>query len=351
MKRNAIFGLLLTVCSLMTIGCKAKEPEGTTIVDSAGDKVLLPNKIERVVVTTEPAVDMMVALGLEDKISGAYKNVYNNPWLDRFWEHGKETDKIQTYQPEAESLIASNTDVIFVPTKERADALRDKGICAVTLRMFSPKEVKEGIQILGQIFGEETKSKGNEWIADFQKSIDDISSKVKDISFESRKSCYQLMGDKYKGLFRTNYGDTLDYFVYGGGRSALSEIEGTFTDHMPTEESVLGTNPDVIFVNGTYASRLIGDLKTDQRWSTINAVVNDEIYRTPLGFSDWSNEGSELILMNYWVFSKLYPSRCDFDMKKISNDFYKKYFDVTFTDEELTKMFNILSPEGNELCK
>lgn len=350
MKKINMLGLTLSLCSMLSISCGKKDVNGIVVVDSAGDEVLLPNRIERVVVTTEPAVDMMVAMGLGDKISGAYKNVYNNPWLDRFWEHGIDTEKIQTYQPEAESLIASNTDIIFVPTKERADALRDKGICAITLRMFSPKEIKEGIKILGQIFGEKAKSRGAEWISDFQHSIDDISFRIKDVPSSKRKSCYQLMGDKYKGLFRTNYGDTLDYFVYGGGRSALSDIEGTFTDHMPTEEAVLGTNPDVIFVNGTYASKLIKDLKNDQRWSAINAVINNEIYRTPLGFSDWSAEGSELILMNYWVFSKLYPSRCDFDIKQIANNFYEKYFSVTFSDDELTKMFDILSPEGNELC-
>ena len=219
------------------------------------------------VVTTEPAIDMMVALGVGDKISGAYKNTFNNPWLERFWPNARtRVESITSYQPEAESLIASGTDIIFVPTKDRAEALRAKGICAITLRMFSPNEVREGVGILGEIFGEEVKEKGKEWINDFQNSIDDIATMVSDVPETDRKSCYQLMGDKYKGLFRTNYGDTLDYFVYGGGTSALAGItDAMFTDNMPTEEAVLGTNPDVIFVNGTYASKLIVDLKADQR--------------------------------------------------------------------------------------
>ena len=350
MKKRFVNVLVLFILILGITGCNYYRNNGIKIIDSAGDEVVLPENINRVVVTTEPAVDMMVALGLSDKIIGAYKNVFNNPWLDRFWANSENVTKIQSYQPEAESLIASNTDVIFVPTKERADALREKGICAVTLKMYSPNEVIQGIKILGDIFGTTVKTKGEEWISDWQKSIDDIASKISDVPDSDRKSCYQLMGDKYKGLFRTNYGDTLDYFVYGGGKSALSSIEGTFTDNMPTEEAVLGTNPDVIFVNGTYSSKLLIDLRNDKRWSTINAVVNNEIYKTPIGFCDWSAEGSELILMNYWVFSKLYPSKCDFDMKQIANDFYEKYFGVRFSNDELELMFNILSPEGNELC-
>lgn len=351
-KKNLLaIAFVAILTSVGVSGCNNKNND-RTIIDSAGDEIALPSKIERVVVTTEPAIDMMVALGVGDKISGAYKNTFNNPWLDRFWPNATtRVESITSYQPEAESLIASGTDVIFVPTKDRAEALRAKGICAITLRMFSPNEVKEGVGILGNIFGEDVKAKGNQWLADFQSSIDDIASMVSDVPQADRKSCYQLMGDKYKGLFRTNYGDTLDYFVYGGGTSALAGItDAMFTDNMPTEEAVLGTNPDVIFVNGTYASKLIQDLKADQRWSAINAVVNDEIYRTPLGFCDWSAEGSELVLMNYWVFSKLYPEKCTINFYEKANSFYEKYFGVTFTNQELDNMFNILSPEGNELC-
>ena len=342
----ALFALGL---SLTCASCGHNDGK-TLIIDSVGDKVYIPEEINRVAITTEPAVDFMVAFGLADKIAGAYKSVFNNPWLKEFWPNCTKAEVINSYECETESLYASQIDLVFVPTKDRAEALRAKGLCAITLRMFSPKEVLSGVKILGDIFGDDVKRKAEDWTNDFQSSIAEISEKVKDIPTENRPSCYQLMGDKYKGLFRTNYGDTLDYFVYGGGRSALSVLDGKFTDAMPTEEAVLGTNPDVIFVNGKFASKLIVDLKNDNRWAAINAVKNNEIYRTPVGFCDWSNDGVELLLMNYWVFSKLYPERCDIDIKQKANHIYQKYFNKTFSSDELDKMFNILSPEGKELC-
>ena len=101
-----------------------------TIIDMGGDTVTLPATIERVVSTSDPCTDMLVAFGQSDKLIGAYFRALANPWFKEFCPTFDSIVSFDSYEPEVEALIEMDTDIIFVPSRERAVALREKGICA-----------------------------------------------------------------------------------------------------------------------------------------------------------------------------------------------------------------------------
>ena len=90
MKKSMYCALLIIIFLLSAfflVSCQKTEPEpenianAVTIVDMAGDTVVLPKQINRVVSTSDPCTDMMIAFGQGDKLIGAYFRALDNPWL------------------------------------------------------------------------------------------------------------------------------------------------------------------------------------------------------------------------------------------------------------------------------
>lgn len=325
--------------------------EPLTITDMGGDVVTLPDSIDRVVSTSDPCTDMMVAFGQGDKLIGAYFRALDNPWFEVFFPGANELIAFDSYEPEAEALIAAETDIIFVPSRERALALREKGICALTIRYYSPDEVVYAADMLGQIFGSEAKAKSNKWIEDFNSARNEMAEKLKDVTEDSKPVAYEILADKGRGPFRTYYGDNQAWLSYAGGILATRDYADATSQAMPTEEAILATDPDIIFIGGTYATKEFADLLENDMWQDVTAVKNNEIYIEPTGATAWNSCSTSYPLLVYYCFSCMYPDKVDFDLKQMTHDFYLEYYEIDFTNEQLDLMLSSKAPDGTELWK
>lgn len=361
MKKIFLTFLLMTVFSVGVIftGCAnvSDAPlEGThssekpvTITDMGGDTVTLPETIERVVSTSDPCTDMLVAFGQGDKLIGAYFRALDNPWFKEFCSDFDNIFSFDSYEPEAEALIEMNTDIIFVPSRERAVALREKGICALTIRYYNPDEVVEAAEMLGQIFGGTARVKSDAWINNFSAVREDMSNRLSGIAESDRPVAYEILADKGRGPFRTYYGDNQAWLSYAGGILATKDYADATSQAMPTEEAILATNPDIIFIGGTYATKEYVDLLDNEMWENIAAVENGNIFVEPTGATAWNTCSTNYPLLIYYCFSCMYPDKVDFDLKEMAHDFYLEYFEIDFSDEQLDLMFSSKAPDGTEL--
>lgn len=325
--------------------------EPLTITDMGGDVVTLPDSIERVVSTSDPCTDMMVAFGQGDKLVGAYFRALDNPWFEVFYPRANELIAFESYEPEAEALIAAETDIIFVPSRERAVSLREKGICALTIRYYSPDEVVYAADMLGKIFGDEAKTKSEKWIEDFNLARDVMAEKLNGVSEDTKPVAYEILADKGRGPFRTYYGDNQAWLSYAGGILATKDYADATSQAMPTEEAILATNPDIIFIGGTYATKEYADLLKNEMWQDITALKNNEIYIEPTGATAWNSCSTSYPLLVYYCFSCMYPDKVDFDLKQMTHDFYLEYYEIDFTNEQLDLMLSSKAPDGTELWK
>lgn len=322
---------------------------GITIVDSVGDEISLPQNIERVVSTSEPCTDMMLALGQGDKIVGAYFRTLNNPWFKEFCKNYDNITSFDSYEPEVEALIALNTDIIFVPSKERAQALREKGVCAICIRFYTPNEILFSVNLLGDIFGERAQTKAQEWIKEFNNATTYTDGKLKEANVSNRPVAYEILADKDRGPFRTYYGDNQAWLSYAGGILATKDFANATSSAMPTEEAILATNPDIIFIGGVYAQKEYISLLNNDKWANINAVKNKNIYIEPVGALAWNSCSTCYPLLVYYCFSCMYPNLMDFDLKAYAHTFYEKYYEIDFSEDKINKMFSSLSPNGGNL--
>lgn len=173
---------------------------------------------------------------------------------------------------------------------------------------------------------------------------------LSDNGLNDKKSVYEVLGDKYRGLYRTNYGDNQAWITYAGGDIATKEFGGATSANTPTEEAVLATNPDVILISGIYYEQLKNDLLADNKWSAVNAVINQEIYNVPIGCTSWSENASTYPLMIKYLFTTLYPQISSYSLNEDVKNFYSEYNGLKFSDDKISYMLATLNPDGGSLC-
>ena len=320
-----------------------------TITDMGGDTVTLPTTIERVVSTSDPCTDMLVAFGQSDKLIGAYFRALDNPWFKEFCPTFDNIISFDSYEPEAEALIEMDTDIIFVPSRERAVALREKGICALTIRYYTPDEVISAAEMLGNIFGGTARTKSDSWISNFNEVRELMETRLAEIPEAEKPVAYEILADKDRGPFRTYYGENQAWLSYAGGILATKDYADATSQAMPTEEAILATNPDIIFVGGTYATKEYASLLENEMWKNITAVENSNIFIEPTGATAWNSCSTSYPLLVYFCFSCMYPEQVDFDLKAMAHEFYLEYYEIDFTEKQLDLMFSSMAPDGTEM--
>lgn len=330
-------------------GCSQKSSTGREIVLPNQTKITLPKEIKKVACCSNPGVDMMLAFGLEDYIVSVHKSLKTNVWINKFCD--KDFEIMDSYNPEFENLLSMDIDIVFLTTEENCIPLREKGICAIPLRFYTYEEVIASANLLGEIFGKDCKKVADNWLKDLDIAIGTIQEKIKTIDDFEKPIVYEVLGDKYRGLFRTNYGDSQGWITFAGGKIATKDFVGATSANQPTEEAILATNPDVIFISGIYYSKLYEDIKNDVKWAEISAVKSNRIYNVPVSALGWNECTATYPLMVYYAFSKLYPDKIDYNMNQLTSDFMKKYYKVELSSEEILNILSTKAPDGVSLVK
>jgi iron complex transport system substrate-binding protein len=103
--KKRLIAIIMTVLMIALVGCSQKTEREVT--DRLGNKVEVPNKIEKIISTAPSNTEIIADLGLADKLvavdsfSGPIKGV------------GKDVTKIDFSNPDAEAIIGLEPDLII----------------------------------------------------------------------------------------------------------------------------------------------------------------------------------------------------------------------------------------------
>ena len=120
---------------------------------------------------------------------------------------------------------------------------------------------------------------------------------------------------------------------------------------MPTEEEILQTNPDFVFIGGAFGVPLCEEMYNDPVWAEISAVKNKNVYNTPIGGVGWDQDYLTMPIALKFFANKIYPDVFDYDIIQTTKDYYLKYYNISFTDQEIDYMMNGRTPDGKESWK
>lgn len=340
--------LLLIVSIIIISGCskeKAVDKAATTrtIVDMAGREVTLPPEINNVAtIGPGPVLNSLVfAVGEGNKIvNGLPDFARTERWKyqHKFAPNITNQPVVQTsdFQPNVEELLKLKPDVVFTMEAKGscepiAELLTNAGMPTVCLVWTEPEEVKQAINLIGEVLNQEARAQ------EYSKYFDDTIARVS-------KVVDTIPEDKHPRVLHCNiqsmtapHAITEWWVSQAGGASVTKEVRVAENIEFSAEQ-LLKWDPQVIIVSSPDQVDL---LYNDSRFKGISAVKNQQVFPTPVGAHIWGNRTSEQPLMLLWAAKIFYPEafkNLDLEAELIS--FYKQFFSYSMTREEAREILD-----------
>ena len=320
-----------------------KEKE-LTLVDSADRIVTVKKPVERIVVCSPDIVEALKILGSTDKLVGVGDSVIKKSF---YFPELRDTPIVCCGSKELnyEAAVAVDPDIVILYcTKyylpyllEVEEKLKPTDITVVGLNFFQQMTLKEEVEKLGYILGEE--GKAIDYINWYKKYEDAVKDLVDDLKEEDKPRV--LLESKCKDIGAISiYGPgsaSHDLCTMAGGINIASDL-GTAYPKVEWEW-VLKENPAVIirqarpgptwgWDNVDEPAELIKGIKSRPGADSIAAVKNDKVYvySTEILFGMDSVAG-----LNSWA--KLLHPEFDLDPKGIYREYLEKYMKIDYPED------------------
>lgn len=366
--------LCVLLCVLMLISlaaCAKNNPDDTsenntdtiTIVDHGNNTVTVPRDIKRVVVCDIfplPSV-LTVFFDSADKLIGIAPTsmaAAKNGLLSELYPEilNAKTDFMTGNQVNTEELAKLQPDVVFYSANntKQGETLRTAGFNAVGISANNwgynaIETLNQWIALLSQMFPDNNR-------ADIVKSYSEqIFNMVKERTSGIDNN------DKARVFFLFQYNDssilTSGKQFFGewwaeaiGAVNVAEELEKDNSVAVNLEQ-IYNWNPGVVFITN-FTSAQPDDLYENKigtyDWSGIDAVVNRQVYKMPLGMYRSYTPGVDTPITLLWLAKAVYPELfSDIDITAQAVEYYKTVFGVELTRGQVDSIFAPISAAGN----
>ena len=283
-------GLILSTMMLLTllVGCSDK---AVTMQDREGNDFTKPSKVERIISTAPSNTEVLVALGLADKLVAVDKYSVDVEGVS------SDITKIDFRNPDAEAIIALNPDIVIASGHNKAGdedpfaLIKEAGIpVAYIPSSYSIEGIYGDIEFIASLT--DTEKEGKELVNSMKKEVDAI--KAIGDTIQDKKNVYFEIGAG-SGLYTFGNETFLNEMIETIGATNIFGEENSWITVTP--EAVIDANPDVILANtpGTNEAGLtaVEDIVSREGWDTITAVKNGDVYQID---KNSSSRGSQNII-------------------------------------------------------
>lgn len=274
--------LILALLSFLYVlpGCKVNETESqdpvVTLIDGIGNTVELSGPAEKIIVLVPSVLEIIDALGAMELVVEVdnFSVSVADPLAEGFEGAG------DSYGPNVERIAELDPDILLTlsGTGDEYQAIEDLGIKIYnTININGIEGVYEEITNIGKIVGLEDKAE--ELNNNLEEGVDEIYSKVKDLSDDERPRVFYIV---WSEPLSSAGMDTFinDIIKKSGGINILEEdgLEGWPEYSM---EVLIDRNPDIIIAPIMAVAGDSSTIMEDQKFSSIDAVVNGRVYVVP----------------------------------------------------------------------
>lgn len=302
MKKITIFLLALTIVFGLS-GCE--KPTEVEVTDREGNVVTIPTEINKIVSTAPSNTEVLIALGLADKIVAVDKYSPTS-------ELSEDVAIINFREPDIELILSLMPDIVVASGHNKVGdedpfyQLKEAGIAVVYIPSATSLDgILEDITFIGEVTNEESKAK--EMVEDLQAEFDAIAAIAQTIT--EQKDVYFEIGD-YSGVLYTFGQNTfLDDILTLIGANNLYHSEESWIS--VSAEDIIAKNPDVIITNQDWNPDAIANIEGRSGFETIDAVMNDMVYVVS---GNYTSRGSQNIIEGIkQIAEAIYPDFYDFE--------------------------------------
>ena len=305
MKTIKIYLFLISI-SIFLFSCSNIDKNDSTfsLKDRSGNDIVLPDKIESIACLAPSATEIILSLGLADKIiasDSTSKEILQTNNID-----ASNTVIFDMLNPDSEKMISIKPDIVFVNTfsvfsgKNSLDSIKASGICiAVIPSSDTIKSIEDDISFLGSVLNKSDAASNIINIMD--KNIEKIRAVGESIQ-NKKKVYFEIAALPNLYTFGTNvYLDDMINII--GASNIFSDKNSWITT---TEENVLFANPDIIFTSVHYMDNPTDEILSRDSWQNVNAVKNKDVYYIASGSLPTHNIINALIMMAKYAYPNEY---------------------------------------------
>ncbi len=347
---NKTIEVILMVILCLFTGCKQKKANNLVreVTDMAGRIMQVPDTIKRVY-TSRPGSILLYAVDPDISVCRSLQlNKSSRPFLKNSYINLPYTDgsveEIMKLKPD---IIISCFD-INDKTKDEADRLSKKTGIPVFQVEIDMGKYPQTFDALGNLL---YRRKQTDRMKQFvHQYLDIIAAKAKYIPEEKRVRVYYAEGEN--GLKTDPSGSKHSQIIDLVGAVNVAEVNELSGSGMTpvSMEQILLWNPDLILcwtgVGITMSTYRY--VNTDKVWRTVEAVRKGKVYQIPFVPFGWFDRppGTNRILGEIWTAKLLYPNLYNFDLKKVTEEYFELFYHRKLTSKEL---MNILYPQTEDL--
>jgi len=288
-------------------------------------------------------------LGGRGQVFAMYRT--DPPWMSTIDANVSRIRKVEN-APNREDLVSNGVDIVFLRyDRAQLRSLEATGIPAIVSQPPLQTHFKDAaafgdaqkrmVRLFGSVIGGDAVRSAEEWCAYYDERIGYVSARTANITGAERLKAYYLRGPRAINT-QGPHSNTYWYGVIAGADMIVKNLQLNGQGPMAMEE-IVDLDPDFIFVGRQYSPELV---LNDPRWQGISAVKNHRVIPLPDGMFYW--DGSmEGILLTQFIAKALYPDRfADLDMAAEVRGYFSKFYQFTFSDEEISKFMRGLTPTG-----
>ena len=374
MKKIISILLVLTIsfnmfaCGSSAQTTTADASNGTHIVvDHGGNKVEVPNKIERIVVSDIfpiPAV-LSVFFNSADKIVGmapTSMSAAKNSLLSQVYPEilNAKTDFMNGNVINVEELMKLNPDVVFYSenNNEQKEVLTKAGFCAIGISANGWKydcieTLNHWLDTLTEVFKYSDNintltDRANKAQTKSNQIYDMIKNRVANLKPDEKKRAFFLFQYNDKTMLTSGKSFFGQWWADASGCINVAEELEKDNSVATNLEQVYAWNPDIIFITN-FNTALPKDLYENTvgayDWSEIKAVKEKEVFKMPLGMYRTYTPGIDTPITLLWFAKTAYPDMfADVDLIKETREYYKDIFGIDLTDDQIKSIYN---PDAN----
>ncbi len=243
-----------------------------TVFDREGNVVTIPTSVERIVSTAPSNSEILLGLGLGDKIVGVDNYTSEHPDLD------PEVTRFNFRNPDIEVLIALQPDIIIasghnkVGNEDPYKLVKEAGITVVYLPSSTSLEGIYGdIQFLAVITG--TVEEGKTMIDEIKAVVSEVTEIANKI--EEKKSVY-LEISPAPWIYTTGTNTFQDAVINLIGATNVFADQKSWIS--ASEEQILAKNPDFI-VTTVSGDGMVDEILARDGWDVLDAIQTENVFQ------------------------------------------------------------------------
>ncbi|DAB32374.1 MAG TPA: ABC transporter substrate-binding protein [Sulfurospirillum sp. UBA11407] len=320
-----------------------------TFLDISGKSVVLPENMSRVYGSAPPISFMIYVIDDKPLLGVNFPQTNkDNQNGDKFLsKHFMQLPILGGWHgnnnPNLEEILAAKPQVIItwdtpLLNEKTAKDLARIFIPALKINIDDSFNYPENFRYLGRVLNAQKRAEDLAQMA--QRYLDEIKTFVDSIPTDKRTKVYYAQG--VSGL-QTECDNSFhsEPFVIAGGELVHRCFQTTVMGMQQVSfEQVMVYDPDVIIVQN---ASFYKEVFTDEKWKMLRAVQDKRVYLVPKTPFNWIDRPPSFmrIIGSHWIASRLYPKLYPYDIKEQVREYYKLFFKVNLSDEELKLYFQL----------